>query len=66
MTQPDTTTDRADERRAALLRLAERQGVKPISNIDDLRGDFWKDEGSEDFDEWLRRTRAEGDRRQAG
>ncbi len=64
MNQTDTTT--ASERQAELLRLAEEQGVKPIESMDELRGDFWDeaDERDETFDQWLRRTRAEGDRRQ--
>lgn len=63
MTQPNTTTDTTHERLAKLLRLAEEQGVKPIESIDNLGGNFWDaaDEREETFDEWLRRTRTEGD-----
>lgn len=55
--------DTVEARRAALLREAEQRGVKPIVNINDFHGDFWdtRDETTEDFDAWLRRTRAEGD-----
>lgn len=69
MTQPDTTTthhppeeaDSLAERRAKLLQLAEAQGVKPITSIDELRGDFWGDDDDPDeFTTWLRRTRASG------
>ncbi|MCP9496544.1 MAG: hypothetical protein MSG64_19045 [Pyrinomonadaceae bacterium MAG19_C2-C3] len=59
----DTKTETPEARRATLLQEAARRGVKPIANIDDLHGDFWdvRDEATEDFDTWLRRTRAEGD-----
>ena len=65
--QSNMTTDAADSRLAKLLRLAEEQGVKPINNTEDLGGDFWDeaDEREETFDQWLRRTRAEGDRSRA-
>ncbi len=57
-----------NERLAKLLRLAEEQGVKPTESIDELRGDFRdeEDERDEPFDQWLRRTRSEGDQRRAG
>lgn len=65
MNRTDTAT--ASERQAELLRLAQEQGVKPIESMDELRGDFWDeaDERGETFDEWLRRTRSEGDRGRA-
>lgn len=68
MTPPNTTIDPTSERRAALLREAERQGIRPLRFDELLSGDFWNedDERDETFDEWLRRTRAEGDRREAG
>lgn len=58
-----TEAKTTDTRRTELLREAARQGVKPIANINDFRGDFWdvRDEATEDFDAWLRRTRTEGD-----
>ncbi len=74
MNQSNITADTVNERQAKLLRLAEEQGVKPIENTDELRGDFWDeaDEHEETFDQWLRRTRSdsksprpEGDRRRA-
>lgn len=61
MHERSTTAD-AEARRTELLRLAERQGVKPIENIDDLRADFWTEdaaENGEDFLSWLRTTRDE-------
>jgi hypothetical protein len=50
------------EARAEVLRLAREQGAKPIDSIDDLRGDFWaanETENAEDFDAWLHDLRAE-------
>ena len=41
--------------------LAAEQGVKPVENPRDLKGDFWPE--NEDLDEflgWLRKTRCEG------
>lgn len=68
MTHPNTTTSAASERRAALLREAERQGIGPLDFDEMLGGDFWneEDERDESFDQWLRRARAEGDRREDG
>ena len=44
--------------------LAKRQGVKPIQNIDELKGDFWPEEESADeFLSWLRKTRREDEHR---
>lgn len=44
-----------------VLRLAEEQGVKPIRDIDELRGDFWpEDEDPDEFIETIRRWRTEG------
>jgi hypothetical protein len=38
--------------------LAKRQGVKPIQNMEDLRGDFWPEEESiDDFLAWVRDLR---------
>ena len=38
--------------------LARKQGVKPISNIAELQGDFWPEEESiDDFLSWLRDLR---------
>jgi glycerol-3-phosphate O-acyltransferase len=38
--------------------LARQQGVKPIQNMDDLKGDFWPEEESvDDFLTWIRATR---------
>lgn len=57
------TDDIVEARRAVLLGEIERQGIKPIASINDFHGDFWdmRDEATEDFDAWLRRTRTEGD-----
>jgi hypothetical protein len=38
MTQPNTTFDLTSERREALMREAERQGVRPLA-FDELLGD---------------------------
>lgn len=61
MTQPNLTSpgeaDRAREiaeARAELLRLAEEQGVSPVTNFDDLLGDpLPEDEGDDDVDDFL-------------
>ncbi|HEY0006886.1 MAG TPA: hypothetical protein VGB17_19050 [Pyrinomonadaceae bacterium] len=40
--------------------LAKKQGVKPISRVEDLQGDFWPEQESMDeFLSWLRTTRQE-------
>ncbi|MGB9178863.1 MAG: hypothetical protein WCB68_06390 [Pyrinomonadaceae bacterium] len=41
--------------REELERLAARQGVKPITDIDELYGDFWPED--EDVDEFIRTVR---------
>ncbi|HKB64517.1 MAG TPA: hypothetical protein VKC61_01600 [Pyrinomonadaceae bacterium] len=44
--------------RKELERLAEEQDVKPISNLDTLRADFWpKDESVDDFVRSVRERR---------
>ncbi len=57
----ETLTDREEARKAAHARaweLAKRQGVKPIQNRDDLKGDFWPEEESVDeFLAWVRELR---------
>lgn len=41
-------------------RLAEQQGVRPVSNIDELRSDFWPaDESADNFLAWLHCVRQE-------
>ena len=41
--------------------LVAQQGVKPIENIDDLKGDFWpEDESVDDFIAAVRQWRDEG------
>jgi hypothetical protein len=50
-----------DARKAAHARaweLAKRQGVKPIENMEELRGDFWPEEESiDEFLSWVRELR---------
>jgi len=47
---------------ARVWELAKQQGVEPIRNIDDLRGEFWPEEESMDeFLSWLSDLR-HGDR----
>jgi hypothetical protein len=49
------------EAHARVWELARRQGVKPIENIDELRGDFWpEDESVDDFLSWVRELRNGG------
>jgi hypothetical protein len=45
----------------SLKELAAEQGVKPITSIDELRGDFWPDDESiDEFVKTIRRWRREG------
>ena len=57
--------EREEARRLAHARaweLAKRQGVKPVNNVEDLKGDFWPEEESlDDFLSWLRAIR-QGDK----
>jgi hypothetical protein len=69
MSQPNTTTDAAGERRAELLREAERQGVRPLSFDELLGSPEAGDQGKEDVDdflalrrEWRETERAQGRR----
>jgi hypothetical protein len=44
-----------------LMAIAREQGVLPISNCDDLLGDFWpEDESADEFVETIRKWRREG------
>lgn len=53
---------RRQKARARAWELAKQQGVGPIRNIEDLRGDFWPEEDStEEFLSWLRDLR-QGDK----
>ena len=58
---PKDTKDRAHEiaeARIELLRLAEEQGVSPVTNFDDLLGDASpEDAGDASVDEFLRALR---------
>jgi hypothetical protein len=48
------------EAHARAWELAKQQGVVPIRDIKELRGDFWpEDESIDDFLSWLRATRRE-------
>ena len=68
-TQPDSSLlerveheARRQRAHARIWELARQQGVEPIRNIDDLRGDFWPEEESMDeFLSWLSDLR-HGDR----
>jgi uncharacterized protein (DUF433 family) len=45
----------------SLEEIAARQGVEPVENIDDLRGDFWpEDEPADEVTETVRTWRREG------
>jgi hypothetical protein len=47
-----------NEAHARAWELAKRQGVVPIKNMDELRGDFWpEDESIDDFLAWVRELR---------
>ena len=54
----DATETVLTERRAKLLKLAQKQGVKSFDPYQKA-GDFWYDgaDKSEDFDVWLRQLR---------
>lgn len=58
-----TRKEEQKESEELLLRvreLAARQGVEPITDAADLRGDFWpEDESADDFLAWLRNLRRE-------
>ncbi len=58
---PKNDQDRAREiaeARASLLRLAEEQGVSPVTSFDDLISEpFPDDEGDDNIDEFLRNLR---------
>ena len=57
MAQTNSTTDATSERRAELLRQAERQGVRPLS-FDELLGDAEAgDSEKEEVDDFLRLRR---------
>jgi len=67
VTQPNTTIDSTSERREALLREAERQGVRPLT-FDELLGD--RDAGDSDREDVdallaLRRERREMERQRS-
>jgi hypothetical protein len=50
----------ANPAHARAWELARQQGVKPILNIEELRGDFWpEDESTDEFLEWLGAIRQE-------
>lgn len=57
-------TESPEEAHARALELARRQGVAPIRNIEDLRGDFWPEEDNADeFLSWVRTIRQDDTRR---
>ena len=57
MTQPNTSIDRTRERQEALLREAERQGVRPLT-FDEMLGDPKAGHpDKEDVDDFLRLRR---------
>jgi hypothetical protein len=42
--------------------LARAQGVKPVTRLEDLMGNFWpEDESIDEFIEWLRESRRDGE-----
>jgi hypothetical protein len=44
--------------------LAKQQGVKPIQNVEEVKGNFWPEEESTDeFLSWLRKTRQDDEQR---
>ncbi len=57
MTQPNTTIDPTRHRQEALLREAERQGVRPLSFEEMLGDPHAGDADKEDVDDFLRLRR---------
>jgi hypothetical protein len=54
----------AEAARKELERLAVEQGVRPITDLDSLRADFWpEDESVEDFVRTVRERRRDSERR---
>ena len=54
----------AEAARKKLERLAVEQGVRPITDFDSLRADFWpEDESVEDFVRTVRERRRDSERR---
>jgi hypothetical protein len=54
----------AEAARKELERLAVEQGVRPITDFDSLRADFWpEDESVEDFVRTVRERRRDSERR---
>jgi hypothetical protein len=61
--EPLVTEDSIQEARRKVMELAERQGVKPIRSLKDLKGDFWpEDESIDEFIATIRQWRRESDR----
>jgi hypothetical protein len=61
-TERESKAESAEESRkqahARAWELAKRQGVKPISSMNELKGDFWPEEESVDeFLAWVRELR---------
>ena len=47
-----------EQAHARVWELARQQGVRPIQNMEDLKGDFWPEEESiDDFLSWVRELR---------
>lgn len=62
--ESETPSRSTNAAHARAWELARQQGVKPIKSIKDLKGDFWpEDESADEFLEWLRSVRREGERR---
>lgn len=61
MRPPNKSSDSGSEsHRLSAEDLARTQGVKPIGDISELKGDFWPhDENLDEFLKWLRTTRNE-------
>ena len=54
----------AEAARKELERLAAEQGVRPITDLDSLKADFWpKDESVDDFVRTIRERRRDSGRR---
>lgn len=64
--EDEASVNRVEAARAALLELARQQGVRPVTDLTLLRGDFWpKSESIDDLIQTVRAWRDESEARRA-
>ena len=54
--EDETSANSAEAARAALLEVARQQGIRPVTDLTQLRGDFWPD--SESIDDLIHTVRS--------